>query len=112
MAYLKNIRIFNFNNKFLSHPIFNNSPNKKGILKDTFTINKPGLYILDLLTIQTTIYLEKGDLLIIDYSSTLSNPNISFDDDNKDANQFMFESMKISNKVFYELIESILTFLL
>lgn len=100
MGSLRNVRIFEANNKFLSKPILNSYPNKKGILIDTFTIKKRGIYVLDLLTFNTSIYLEKGDLLKINCSSDNEIPTITFEGDNKDANEFIFESKKIASEIF------------
>lgn len=97
---LRNVRIFDSNDKFLTKPLFNSSPNEKGILVDTFSIKKSGIHILDLVTLNTNLYIKKGDILKINYSSNSSNPDISFEGDNKEINQFIFENKKISNNLY------------
>ncbi len=92
---LRTISLYDTHDLFQAKPIFESHPNDKGILVDTFSISKPGFYLLNLTTVNSTVYLGKGDLLKIDFTASSDIPSLEFNGDHKDANQFIFGNSKI-----------------
>jgi hypothetical protein len=95
LSSLRTISLYPTDDVFQMKPIFENHPNEKGVLLDTFSLSKPGFYLLHLTTANTTVYLEKGDLLKINFTSSPDFPSLVFDGDHKDANEFIFGNSKI-----------------
>jgi len=103
---LRTIRISTATAKFQSQPLFEGNPSDKGVLLDTFSIAKPGIYILDLATASTAVYLEKGDVLQLQFSSTSFTPSIVYGGTNSSSNTFLFDSKKVVATALDKLTES------
>lgn len=103
LSSLRTISLYPTDDILLMKPIFESHPNDKGVLLDTFSISKPGFYLLNLTTVHTTVYLGKGDLLKINFTASPNAPALEFSGDQKEANQFIFGNSKIIATALNEL---------
>lgn len=98
LASMRNIRLFETTYKFLSNqtkPILSGIPPEEGEFVDTFRIPSSGLYILDLMTARTIVYLEKGGTIKLTVSGNSMMPSIKFEGDHMKVNEFILKSTKL-----------------